>query len=147
MTSKVLVSITGTHIDEEGEDTVQTVQPGTYKYMQGKHIVIYEEILEESLNVAPVTAQCLLKMAADSVSLRKKGDAHADMHFEAGKSHETLYDTPMGTMHMRLTTTKLQLEEREDYLCLKLEYGLDMNYNHISDCRIQIEITPKEADS
>ena len=55
MTKDVLVSISGKHIDimedptagyETGDDSIEVVTPASYYCKNGKHYIIYDEILE-----------------------------------------------------------------------------------------------------
>ena len=55
MTKEVLVSISGKHIDimndptagyETGDDNIEVVTPANYYCKNGKHYIIYEEVLE-----------------------------------------------------------------------------------------------------
>lgn len=143
MKQKVLVAITGSQNGLEDEDSIQTLQPGSYGYIQNKHVIRYEELQEESLTGQPATAQCILKISADSVTLSKKGHTQTEMYFKQGESFDTIYETPLGSLHMGLYTTRLEITEKEDSLSLDLEYSLEMNYSHISDCNIHIQITSK----
>ena len=46
MKENVLISITGRHLTDEDENTIETKQPGKYAYFRGKHIIRYEEYPE-----------------------------------------------------------------------------------------------------
>ena len=141
MKEKVLVTITGSHETDGETESIETIQPGNYKFLQGKHFVQYEEVLEESLSGKPVCAKCLLKISEDSVTLTKKGPAQTEMFFKTGEDYTTLYDTPFGSLQMRLYTTALDIQESEDSLTITIDYSMDMNYSHVSDCNIKIKIT------
>lgn len=141
MKEKVLITITGSHETDGETESIETIQPGNYKFLQGKHFVQYEEVLEESLSGKPVCAKCLLKISSDSVTLSKKGPTRTEMYFKAGEDYTTLYDTPFGSLQMKLYTTTLNIQETEDSLNITIDYSMDMNYSHVSDCNIKIKIT------
>ena len=63
------------------------------------------------------------------------------MHFAAGKPCDTYYDTPFGIIQMSIVTHRLQLDVQKDAITVLLDYGLEMDCNHISDCHVAIEIT------
>ena len=53
MTKDVLVSISGLHMDMDAQipgpdedDVIEVVTPATYYYRNGKHYIIYDEIVE-----------------------------------------------------------------------------------------------------
>ncbi|HEX3078591.1 MAG TPA: DUF1934 family protein, partial [Lachnospiraceae bacterium] len=41
-------------------------------------------------------------------------------------------------------TLKIDLEEEVEQILLKIEYVLDVNYSHVSDCSIKLRITSKK---
>lgn len=141
MNQKVLVSITSLHSNGEESDSIQSVMPGTYSYIQEKHVIRYEEILEEAFDGEPPITLCILKITENSVSLTKRGQADTEMFFRQGASFDGYYNTPLGALQMRLYTSRLEILQSEDAISIDLEYGLDFNGSHVSDCHMQIEIT------
>lgn len=73
MKENVLISITGRHLTDEDENTIETKQPGKYAYFRGKHIIRYEEYPELEDDVPPIAVPCMLKLDANNVVLTKKG--------------------------------------------------------------------------
>ncbi len=141
MKEKVLVTITGSHETDGETESIETLQPGNYKFLHGKHFIQYEEVLEESLSGKPVSAKCLLKVSENNVTLSKKGPTQTEMYFKTGESYTTIYETPFGSLQMKLYTTALKIQETEDSLTIQIDYSMDMNYSHVSDCNIKIHIT------
>ncbi len=43
-------------------------------------------------------------------------------------------------MQMRIDTTRVDINEENDKIEISIDYGLDMNYSHVSDCTINIII-------
>ena len=41
---------------------------------------------------------------------------------------------------MRLDTTRVDINEENDKIEISIDYGLDMNYSHVSDCTINMII-------
>ncbi len=141
MTENVLVTITGHHLAGGENDSIQTVQPGIYRFIDQKHVIRYEEILEDSIPGPPVSAQCLIKITPDSVTLIKKGEAQTEMFFQKNSTFESIYHTPLGLLHLSIHTTRLELNETGDRICAKLDYNLEMEGTLVSRCSIQIEVT------
>lgn len=142
MKSKVLITIKG--VQHEFEDIygsgIQTIQQGTYKQVSDKHIITYDEITEDINGGSPLTIKNMLKICSDSVSLTKRGATAADMFFKEGYYHSGMYETPSGTLQAGFITSKLIIIEKEDSIDLQIEYGLELNYSHVSDCTIFISI-------
>ena len=44
---------------------------------------------------------------------------------------------------MEMTTSRIGFEEEDDHLKVEVEYSLDINYDHVSDCRIVLDVTSK----
>ena len=143
MTKNVLVQITSLHQGESDEDSIQSVVQGTYEFTENQHVVSYEEILEESFDSEPATSTCILKIAKDRICLTKHGHTETEMFFKRGESYDSFYETPVGSLQMCLRTSHLSIEETQDHLSVDLEYGLELNCSHISDCHLKIDITSK----
>lgn len=140
MNDKVLVSITGFHQTEDGQDTIQTQQPGQYAYFQGKHIIRYEELPEEEPGTEPAAIPCMLRLSPEQVILSKRGELRTEMHFACGKTQEAIYHTPIGALQMAITTTRLTMTETENRIEVQLAYRLSLDGNPVSDCELSIEV-------
>lgn len=144
MTDNVLITITGHHESLDGEkDSIQTVQPGTYRFLREKHIIRYEEILEESISGPPVAADCLLKITKSNISLSKRGDTQTEMFFEKENRFSSLYQTSIGILPLTIYTTGINVSESEDRLFAVLKYTLEWNGAPISHCCLEIEVKSK----
>lgn len=144
MTNNVLITITSRHRDQKDSDAIQSVASGVYACIQGRHVVRYEEILTEAFDSEPAATPCILKIAQGSLSLVRRGQINTEMHFKPGESYDGYYDTPAGSMQMCLSTSRLDVTETEDTISVRLEYGLDLNYCHISDYCMKINISSKK---
>ena len=69
MTRDVLVSITGARFSEHDKEDVEMIIGGDYFWKNGKHYVLYEEVMEESGEVVKNT----VKITPDSMDILKKG--------------------------------------------------------------------------
>jgi len=144
MNKDVLIKIKGlqheyTNIYGNG---VQTIQRGQYKKVSGRHIVTYEE-LPGSSGITPGTpVKNLLKIDPDagSVSLTKRGQTSTDMLFKEGYYHTGIYETAFGTLQAGFITSRLVITEEADCINIQIDYGLELNYSHISDCTVYINI-------
>lgn len=142
MNSNVLITINGIQHDIDEEDSLQTVQQGKYRLVSDKHMIKYEEFIEETEGSSSAVITNLLKIDTNSstVTLTKKGASSSNMVFQEGFHHKSPYKTPFGTMQMSLFTDKLKIEESESAIDITIHYSLEMNYSHISDCTIKINV-------
>lgn len=140
MNENVLISIVGRHLTDDDENTIETKYPGKYAFFQGKHIIRYVEYPEVEENAAPEAIPCMLKIDKNNVILSKKGAAPVKMHFSPGTAHNTLYQTPLGSLPLRINTSELKITEEDGAISVDLSYKLHMNENPISECSMSISI-------
>lgn len=141
MTKEVLVKISGLHTmeQEQENDQVEMITAGDYFLKNGKHYVVYEETLEGFDGNVRNT----VKITDNKLEIRKQGVAMAHMIFEKDKKNLTRYATPMGEMIVEVTTNAIEMTEEEDRLNVCVNYALDINYEHVSDCKIIMDICSK----
>ena len=65
--------------------------------------------------------------------------------FEREKKNVTYYDTPYGSLLIGVEATKIELEELAHDILLKVDYVLEVNYEHVADCAITMKIKSKNA--
>lgn len=143
MTKDVWISIRGEQFNE-GETEAGTVGNdicGTYYEKCGKHYVIYEETMEGLQK--PVMNK--LKFTERVLELTRSGSVNVRMVFEENKKHMADYHTPYGVMALGIHTKKFDVINETDKIALNAEYMLEQNNEYLANCKILIEIRPKEA--
>jgi len=140
MKKHVLVSISGLQYEIDKDEAVEVISVGEYYNKNGKHYVLYEEILEE---VAGVT-NCTIKITDSQIDIIKRGANNVHMVFETNKKNTTYYQTPFGELQIGIYTNQIEVHEEEDKIVADINYGLDINYSFVSDCQIQIKLTSKK---
>lgn len=135
MTKDVLITISGLQFEVDSENALEIVSRGEYYFRNGKHFLIYEEISEEEQQVS----KCVLKVSENVVELTKKGSTNVHLLFEKNKSNMTYYNTPFGELILGVATREIDLNVSEDSLDLRLNYTLDMNYQHVSECELTVK--------
>lgn len=143
MTKEVLVSITGLQYEQEGEEAIELISAGEYYFRNGKHYVIYEELLEDQEGGSTATVKCTLKLSEKQIEVIKKGPAAVHMIFELEQNHMTYYSTPYGDLMIGITTNSIHMNQSEDTMDVEINYGLDMNYQFVSECKLTIKIKAK----
>lgn len=149
MTKDVLVSISGKHIDimsdpvegyETGDDAIEVVTPASYYCRNGKHYIIYDEVLEGMGG----TIKNKIKITGnDSVEIMKSGVSNSHMVFEKNKKNLTYYSTPYGQMLIGVNTKNMEIDVRDDKINVQVDYELDVNHEPLADCKIKMNIMPK----
>ncbi len=146
MTQEVLLTISGLHemgdldIQTEENEVLETITPAKYYLKNGKHYVLYDEVMEGS----PDVIKNKIKITEGRVlEIIKTGATNSHMIFEEGKSNLTIYDTQYGQFFLDMHTDVLEIFEEEDEISVKVEYGMSMNNQKVADCKVFMNIKPK----
>lgn len=144
MTKEVLVTIRGMQFtkQEEGDlEPIEVIMAGDYYRKNNKHYVIYDEVIEGFDG----TTRNIIKLQEDCVDIIKKGVANVHMTFEKNKKNVTCYDTPYGSLMLGINAKNIDIHEEEDDIQVKVEYALELNYEHRANCNIRMAIQSKES--
>ncbi|HIZ80887.1 MAG TPA: DUF1934 domain-containing protein [Candidatus Mediterraneibacter pullistercoris] len=150
MTKDVLVSISGKHIDimedptrgyETGDDSIEVVTPANYYCKNGKHYIIYDEVLE---GMAGTIRNKIKITGTESIEIMKSGVSSSHMIFEKNKKNQTYYRTPYGQLLIGVNTKNMEVCVDDDRINVRLDYELDVNHEPLADCRIKLDVMSKD---
>ncbi len=140
MTKDVWISLQGLQFSgDETADNIGTAVPGTYYEKNGKHYVIYEEVIEGLQK--PVMNK--LKFGEHFLELSRSGSLNVCMMFEENKKHMADYHTPYGRLMLGIDTKKFRMVNETDKIMLDIEYTLEQNNEYLAGCKILIEVCSK----
>lgn len=147
MTKEVLVSIAGLHTDmseveNEENEAIEVLSPGTYFFKDNKHYVFFEEVAE---GISGVTKTQIRIRGEECVEVIKKGSLGMNMLFEKNKKNRAYYATPYGEINLGVYTNEIMVEETEENINVRIEYVLDVNYEPVMERTIRINVKSKEA--
>lgn len=144
MEKEVLLKIQGLQIaPEEQSDAIEVITTGEYYFRNGQHFIIYDEILEGDVQVTKNT----IKVKENYMELTKKGAVNVHMVFEKNRQNFTYYYTPYGSLQIGVDASEVSVTEDEKGLLIRVLYGLEINHEHMANCRIQIVATPKGSEA
>lgn len=141
MTRDVLIKISGFQKLDGEKENVEMITTGDYFLKNGKHYVIYDEMMEGVEGKVRNT----LKITPEKMDIQKRGNAQTHMIFEQDKKNMTRYLTPMGELVVEIFTNQIRLEEEADSLKVSVDYSLDINYDHVSDCCITLDVCSRQG--
>lgn len=142
MTKDVIVSISGLQFPGEGEaETVEVITNGNYYLKNGKHYIIYEELAEGFTG----TTRNVVKLQDNCLDITKKGISNVHMMFEKNKKNVSYYYTPFGSLLIGIDANSIRVEETDQNINVTVDYSLEVNYEHLADCTIKMNIKSKEA--
>ena len=140
MTKEVLVSVKGTQLMGEENDTIEIITSGTCYEKNGKQYILFEGAIGDAGDVTRNT----VKIEPDKVEVTKRGLVESHMTFERGKKNMANYVTPVGLIVLGLTTASLTVTENEKEIHIGIKYSLEMNGEYISDCSMEILAKARE---
>lgn len=139
MTKDVLISISGIQIADGDNSDVEMITTGDYFLKNGKHYIMYDEVMEGFDG----TVKNTIKIHPGCLDIMKKGIANVHMVFEEDKKNIACYATPYGDMMVGINTNHISIDESEDKLKVRVDYSLDINYEHVSECNIVVDVQSK----
>ena len=142
MTKAVLITISGLQfMDDEGNEPVEVITAGEYYYRNGKHYILYDEVMEGFEGIT----KNRIKIGEDFMDISKKGVSNVHMSFKKNRKNLTSYQTPFGNLLIGIDARSLDIEEEEDAIDIKVEYDLEVNYEHLAECSLTMNVRSKEA--
>lgn len=142
MTKDVLVKISGLQFaTEEESESVEVITAGDYYKRNGKHYVLYDEIVEG----VEGTTHNVIKIKDDFLDITKKGASNVHMIFEKNKKNVSYYYTPYGSLLIGIDAKDVKVKETENQIKVEVSYALEINYEHLADCNITMDIISKET--
>ena len=146
MTKNVLLSISGLQFvskDDEDAEPIEVITAGDYYKKNGKHYVMYDEVTEGFTG----NTRNIIKLTDGSLDITKKGISNVHMVFEKNKKNVTCYQTPFGSMILGINAKDIRIVEEEHDISVAVDYDLELNYEHLADCKIKMAIQSKEEGS
>lgn len=144
MTKEVLINISGLQVDvnemENHDEPIETINAGNYFFKNGKHYLLFEEVSE---GIPGVTKTQIKINGEESLEVLKRGVSNAHMIFDTKRKHRSYYETPYGQLNLGIFTRKIEVDEKEENINIKVEYALDVNYEPLAECTIRINVKPK----
>ena len=138
MTKDVLLSISGLQFaaqDEEDVEPVEVITAGDYYKKNGKHYILYDEVMEGFDG----NTRNIIKLTDDSLDITKKGVSNVHMVFEKNKKNVSYYNTPFGSLLIGIDAKSVDIAETEDNIDVRVKYNLEVNYEHLADCSMNIK--------
>ena len=145
MTKDVFISIKGLQFEQnagiEDESPIEVITKGDYYKKNGKHYVVFEEMAEDGRE----KTRNLIKFAEKQFDLQRKGSVNVHMVFDENRKTQSYYGTPFGNILIGIDTENVSFTETEDRIRLSVDYSLDVNYEFLAECKIAVDISPRES--
>lgn len=140
MNKRAIVTIKGFHMavgtPDEEEDIVEATNVAEYYYRNGAHYFLYDDLEPESKKLV----HNRLKIKDQAVEITKTGEISSNMNFHLGETQQSSYRTPAGAFAMGIQTNSLKIQDAETKMAADIEYEMFLNYEHVANCRVSIQI-------
>lgn len=142
MTENVLVTIKGLQFDTADKDVIEVINIGHFSQINDKIYVKYDEMSDSEI----MLTSSLIKVGKNSVEIIKKGPVSTHMLFTVNEKTMAFYNTSFGSMYLGLITRNVEIDKKEDAISIWIDYFLEINYEQISECKVEICIKPQDKE-
>lgn len=143
MKKDVLIKISGMQSDYfRDADKVEIITSGSYYKKNNKHYLMYDEVGESQDEVTKNIA----RFDDEAFHIQKSGFTNVNMSFEENKRNIANYITPYGSLLVGIDASKVDVIENEEDIQVDIAYSLDVNYEHLADCKLHMDIKSKSGD-
>ena len=143
MEKNVVISIKGTQkYEDTPPDVIELVTKGRLIRDEGGYTLTYQESeltgLEGTLTTIQVEAE------GELVTLMRVGEVNAQMVFQEGRRHLSMYNTPYGAMAIGVNTRHLLADLNDQGGDIEIDYAIEVD--HAIAGRNIFQIKVREAD-
>ncbi len=140
MEKDVVISIKGMQEYEGAEtDTIELVTEGRLIRDEGGYTLSYQESELTGLEGTLTTIQ----VEGEQVTLMRVGEVNAQMVFQEGRRHLSMYNTPYGAMAIGVNTRRLLAQLSDQGGDIEIDYAIEID--HAIAGRNIFQIKVKEA--
>jgi len=144
MEKDVVISIRGIQQYEgTGRDVIELVTQGQLARRKGGYALTYQESELTGLEGTTTTIQ----VEGEQVTLTRTGGFSAQMVFQEGRRHLSMYNTPYGTMAIGVNTRHLLAELDDRGGDIEVDYSIEVDHALAGRSVFQISVKESEGTS
>ncbi|HEY5561839.1 MAG TPA: DUF1934 domain-containing protein [Clostridiaceae bacterium] len=121
MDKRAIISVSSNHGSEE-DDIVEVVTAGEFFKKEDCYYAIYEETEISGMEGTTTT----FKIYKDKFLLIREGTTSAVMNFEKDKEEISLYNTPYGSIEIKIDTIKLDIHVDDIGVDILIDYKMSL---------------------
>ena len=141
MEKDVVISIKGMQQYEDADpDTIELVTAGRLQKEGESYTLSYQESEVTGLEGTLTTIQ----VEGEQVTLMRMGEFNAQMVFQEGRRHLSMYNTPYGAMAIGVNTRRLLADLNDQGGDIEIDYAIEID--HAIAGRNIFQIRVKEAN-
>ena len=144
MEKDVVISIKGMQQYEDTDpDTIELVTAGRMQRVGESYTLSYQESELTGLEGTLTTIQ----VEGEQVTLMRVGEFNAQMVFQEGRRHLSMYNTPYGAMAIGVNTRHLLADLNDQGGDIEIDYAIEVDHAIAGRSIFQIKVTEAEGIS
>ncbi|KZL90066.1 DUF1934 domain-containing protein [Clostridium magnum] len=139
MKQKAIISVSSKQsIDEE--ELIEVVTPGNFYKKENYYYAVYEETELSGMRGTTTT----LKIGKDKFSLIRMGSTSAKMDFDKKTKNVSMYNTPYGTLELKIETKDLDIDINDNGGSVMVNYNMSLSGQTPYNTMLKISIKAQE---
>lgn len=139
MKQKAIISVSSKQsIDEE--ELIEVVTPGNFYKKENYYYAVYEETELSGMRGTTTT----LKIGKDKFSLIRMGSTSAKMDFDKKTKNVSMYNTPYGTLELKIETKDLDIDINDNGGSVMVNYNMSLSGQTPYNTMLKINIKAQE---
>ncbi len=122
--------------DDQEAELMELVTRGVMEENKGAYKISYEET--EMTGLGGTTTTFFINQ--DKIVLTREGTVRSYMEFEEGRRHNSIYDTPYGSMDVEVHTTTFAQNISQTGGEITLDYNIEISKNVVGNNFFQIKV-------
>lgn len=141
MKKKAIISVVSNQKDEN-DQSVEVVTPGDFYKKGESYFAVYKETEISGMEGTTTT----LKIDAKKFSLIRMGTTSTKMEFEKNLENHVLYNTPYGTLEIKIGTKLLDISVDDNGGDVLIEYQMSLAGQKAQSTMLKINIKTSDED-
>lgn len=138
MKKKAIISVLSRQLGDDEE--IEVVTPGLFYVKDNSYFAEYDETSISGMEGTTTT----LKINPEKFSLIRMGSTNAEMDFDKKAKSISMYNTPYGTLELKIETKKLDVNVNENGGDILIKYLLSVVGQESMDTTLKINIKTQE---
>ena len=140
MEKDVVISIKGMQQYEDADpDTIELVTAGRLQKEGESYTLSYQESEVTGLEGTLTTIQ----VEGEQVTLMRMGEFNAQMVFQEGRRHLSMYNTPYGAMAIGVNTRRLLADLNDQGGDIEIDYAIEIDHALAGQNLFRIQVREK----
>lgn len=139
MKQKAIISVSSKQSLDE-EEVIEVVTPGSFYKKENYYYAVYEETELSGMNGTTTT----LKIGKDKFSLIRMGSTNAKMDFDKKTKNVSMYNTPYGTLELKIETKDLDIDINDTGGNVLVNYNMSLSGQTPYNTMLKINIKAQE---